>query len=70
MGSFRDRRRAPSSKCTTKGNVNRNGERIYDMQNQRFYAIIKMDKGGVGDGVAHPRTLKRRDGVDLVFSRD
>jgi endonuclease YncB( thermonuclease family) len=37
---------APSPDCTIKGNVNRNGERIYHIQNQRFYAKIKMDKGG------------------------
>ena len=36
---------APSPECTIKGNVNRNGERIYHMENQRFYARIKMDKG-------------------------
>ena len=37
---------APSPDCTIKGNVNRNGERIYHMENQRFYARIRMDKGG------------------------
>src|SRR5258705_742288 len=37
---------APSSNCTIKGNVNRNGERIYHLQKQRFYTRIKMDKGG------------------------
>lgn len=37
---------SPSPECTIKGNVNRNGERIYHMENQRFYARIKMDKGG------------------------
>jgi endonuclease YncB( thermonuclease family) len=37
---------APSPDCTIKGNVNRNGERIYHLQNQRFYTRIKMDKGG------------------------
>lgn len=36
---------APSPDCTIKGNVNRNGERIYHTENQRFYARIKMDKG-------------------------
>ena len=36
---------APSPDCTIKGNINRNGERIYHMENQRFYARIKMDKG-------------------------
>jgi hypothetical protein len=37
---------APSPECTIKGNVNRNGERIYHMEHQRFYARIIMDKGG------------------------
>lgn len=37
---------APSAECTIKGNVNRNGERIYHVEGQRFYARIKMDKGG------------------------
>jgi endonuclease YncB( thermonuclease family) len=37
---------APSPECTIKGNVNRNGERIYHMQNQKFYASIRMNKGG------------------------
>jgi endonuclease YncB( thermonuclease family) len=37
---------APSPECIIKGNVNRNGERIYHMENQRFYARIRMDKGG------------------------
>jgi len=37
---------APSPECTIKGIVSRNGERIYHMENQRFYARIKMDKGG------------------------
>jgi endonuclease YncB( thermonuclease family) len=37
---------APSPQCTIKGNINRNGERIYHMESQRFYARIKMDKGG------------------------
>ena len=36
---------APSPECTIKGNVNRNSERIYHMQNQRFYARIRMDMG-------------------------
>jgi endonuclease YncB( thermonuclease family) len=36
---------APSPECTIKGNVNRNGERIYHLPNQRFYARIKMDEG-------------------------
>jgi endonuclease YncB( thermonuclease family) len=37
---------APSSDCTIKGNINRYGERIYHIQNQSFYAKIRMDKGG------------------------
>ena len=37
---------APSPECTIKGNINRNGERIYHMQNQKFYARIRIDKGG------------------------
>jgi endonuclease YncB( thermonuclease family) len=37
--------RAPSPECTIKGNINRNGERIYHMENQQFYARINMDKG-------------------------
>jgi endonuclease YncB( thermonuclease family) len=37
---------APSSECTIKGNVNRNGERIYHMPNQQFYARIRIDAGG------------------------
>ena len=37
---------APSPECTIKGSVSRNGERIYHMQDQRFYARIRMDKGG------------------------
>lgn len=36
---------APSPECTIKGNINRNGERIYHMENQQFYARINMDKG-------------------------
>jgi endonuclease YncB( thermonuclease family) len=36
---------APSPQCTIKGNVNRNGERIYHMQSQKFYAGIRMDMG-------------------------
>jgi endonuclease YncB( thermonuclease family) len=38
--------RAPTPECTIKGNVNRNGERIYHMENQKFYSRIKIDKGG------------------------
>jgi endonuclease YncB( thermonuclease family) len=37
---------APSPDCTIKGNISRNGERIYHMENQRFYARIRMDIGG------------------------
>ena len=37
---------APSPECTIKGNVNRNGERIYHTEHQSSYAKIRMDKGG------------------------
>src|SRR5450759_3166413 len=37
---------APSPECTIKGNINRNGERIYNMENQRFYARLRLGKGG------------------------
>src|SRR3974390_3103029 len=37
---------APSPDCVIKGNISRNGERIYHMPNQTFYARIRMDKGG------------------------
>ena len=37
---------APSPECTIKGNVNRNGERIYHTEQQSSYAKIRMDKGG------------------------
>jgi endonuclease YncB( thermonuclease family) len=37
---------APSPECTIKGNISRNGERIYHIQNQIFYARIRMDIGG------------------------
>ena len=37
---------APSPDCTIKGNVNRNGERIYHMPGQQFYARVQMDIGG------------------------
>ena len=37
---------APSPECTIKGSVSRNGERIYHIEGQRFYAKIRMDKGG------------------------
>ena len=37
---------APSPDCPIKGNITRKGERIYHLQNQQFYARIKMDMGG------------------------
>jgi endonuclease YncB( thermonuclease family) len=37
---------APSPECLIKGNVSRNGERIYHTPGQRFYARIRMDVGG------------------------
>ncbi len=37
---------APSPECTIKGNISRNGERVYHVQGQRFYPKIKMAKGG------------------------
>src|SRR5262249_45477926 len=37
---------APSPDCTIKGNISRNGERIYHMPDQRYYARIRMDSGG------------------------
>jgi endonuclease YncB( thermonuclease family) len=37
---------APSSECTIKGVISRNGERIYHVEHQSFYARIRMDKGG------------------------
>ena len=37
---------APSPDCIIKGNISRNGERIYHMPSQRFYARIRMDVGG------------------------
>ena len=37
---------APSLDCIIKGNISRHGERIYHLPNQRFYARIRMDKGG------------------------
>ena len=36
---------APSPECIIKGNVSRNGERIYHMPEQRFYARIRMGVG-------------------------
>jgi hypothetical protein len=36
---------APPPECTIKGNISRNGERIYHTENQQFYARIKMNKG-------------------------
>lgn len=35
-----------TSDCIIKGNVNHNGERIYHMPDQKFYANIDMTKGG------------------------
>jgi endonuclease YncB( thermonuclease family) len=40
------REQAPSAKCVIKGNVNRNGERIYHTPDQKYYAAIDMSKGG------------------------
>jgi hypothetical protein len=37
---------APSPECTIKGNIKRNGERIYHTEHQSSYAKIKVDKGG------------------------
>jgi hypothetical protein len=37
---------APSPDCVIKGNVSRNGERIYHMPDQQFYARIEMERGG------------------------
>ncbi len=36
---------APSPDCTIKGNISRNGERIYHTEQQSSYARIQMDKG-------------------------
>ena len=36
---------APSAECTIKGNINKDGERIYHMQGQGSYAKLKMDRG-------------------------
>jgi endonuclease YncB( thermonuclease family) len=36
---------APSPDCVIKGNVNRNGKRLYHLPGQLNYAQIKMDKG-------------------------
>jgi endonuclease YncB( thermonuclease family) len=36
---------APSPECLIKGNVSHNGERIYHMPDQNFYAKIDMNKG-------------------------
>jgi hypothetical protein len=36
---------AASAECTIKGNVNANGERIYPMPGQEFYAKVRMDVG-------------------------
>ena len=38
---------APSSECTIKGNVSRNGERIFHTKDQKSYAKINMN---IGDG--------------------
>ena len=35
---------APSPECTIKGNVNRNGKRIYHTEHQSSYAKIRMDR--------------------------
>lgn len=35
---------APSPECLIKGNISRNGERIYHMPDQQFYAKIDMNK--------------------------
>ena len=37
---------APSAACTIKGNVSRDGERIYHVPGQHFYDRIQMDHGG------------------------
>jgi hypothetical protein len=37
---------APSPECLIKGNVSRNGERIYYMPDQKFYPRIDMSKDG------------------------
>jgi micrococcal nuclease len=37
---------APSPECTIKGNISRNGERIYHMPEQQFYASIRMNIDG------------------------
>jgi endonuclease YncB( thermonuclease family) len=37
---------APSPECLIKGNVSQNGERIYHMPDQKFYAKIDMNKNG------------------------
>lgn len=34
---------SPSPDCVIKGNINRNGERIYHMPGQQFYSRVKMD---------------------------
>jgi endonuclease YncB( thermonuclease family) len=36
---------APTSQCVIKGNVNRNGERIFHLPNQQYYGRVKMDIG-------------------------
>jgi hypothetical protein len=37
--------RTPSSQCTIKGNISRDGERIYHTEHQNSYARIRMDNG-------------------------
>jgi hypothetical protein len=37
---------APSPECVIKGNISANGERIYHMPDQKFYARIRMDVAG------------------------
>jgi len=37
---------APSPDCTIKGNVSRNGDRIYHVRGQQFYAKVQMDGNG------------------------
>jgi hypothetical protein len=36
---------APSPDCIIKGNVNRNGERIYHLPGQEYYDKVQMDPG-------------------------
>jgi endonuclease YncB( thermonuclease family) len=55
---------APSPECTIKGNVNRNGERIYHMQNQNFTPVFEWIEAVASDGFVRPRKPKRRDGAE------